>query len=162
MARNNPPPFLVPSDSHGVPYRPHHRTFHWLCAATFAVTAVVSSAGCQSVARRLTVRSDPPGALVMIDGREIGYTPASVDFTYYATREITLVKDGYQTLTTLQAMPTPVYQYPGIDFISDNFLPVTVTNRHDVLYRMRTAVNPPTDELLNRADALRGQARIGQ
>ena len=47
-----------------------------------------SLSGC--VSRRLTIRSDPPGALVELDGRRLGYTPVSVDFTYYATNEITL------------------------------------------------------------------------
>src|SRR5690606_3614274 len=45
------------------------------------------SLGC--VHRRMTIRSDPPGALVLLEGEEIGYTPVSVDFTYYGTREIT-------------------------------------------------------------------------
>ncbi len=118
--------------------------------------------GCQSVQRRMTIRSNPPGAMVLVDGREIGYTPASVDFTYYATREVTLVKDGYETLTTLQSFEKPWYQYPGIEFVSDNLLPVTVTNRHDLTYNMRPTVPQPTGDLRGRADAFRSRAMIGQ
>ena len=133
-----------------------------LRAAGLAVAAAVAASGCQSVQRRMTIRSNPPGALVLVDGREVGYTPASVDFTYYATREITLVKDGYQTLTTLQTYKTPWYQYPGVEFVSDNFLPATVTNRHDLSYNLCPAVNPPTGDLRSRADSFRSRALIGQ
>ena len=91
--------------------------------------AVAGSSGCMY--RRLTIRSDPPGALVMIDGREVGFTPYSTDFIYYGTREITLIKDGYETLTVMQPVPPPWYQIPPLDFVSDNFLPFKVTNRHE-------------------------------
>lgn len=109
--------------------------------------------------RRMTVRSDPPGALVLVDGTEVGYTPAQVDFTYYGTREISLVKDGYETLTVMQKVPTPWYQVPPVDFVSDNFLPVKVTNRHEFLYTMQPQVVVPTDELLKRADGLRSETQ---
>ena len=125
-----------------------------------------SAAGCLvpvgCVSRRMTICSDPPGALVMLEGREIGYTPVSVDFTYYGTREITLVKDGYESLTTLQCYEKPWYQYPGIEFVSDNFLPVTVTNRHDITYPMRPAVTQAAGDLRSRADAFRSRAMIGR
>jgi hypothetical protein len=128
--------------------------------ASLALAAV--GTGCQSVQRRMTIRSNPPGALVIVDGREIGYSPASVDFTYYATREVTLVKDGYEPLTTMQSFEKPWYQYPGIEFVSDNLLPVTVTNRHDLTYNLSPTVPQPTGDLRNRADTFRSQALIGQ
>lgn len=118
------------------------------------------ASGC--VNRRLTVRSDPPGALVRLDGEDIGYTPVSRDFTYYGTREVTLVKDGYETLTTLQTVPRPWYQYFPIDLVADNLLPFRVTNRHDYTYRLNPKVIVPNDEILNRANGLRSEALIGQ
>lgn len=145
-----------------MPLASHH---HWRKLLHVAVVALATAAvgtGCQSVQRRMTIRSNPPGALVLVDGREIGYTPASVDFTYYATREVTLVKDGYETLTTLQSYEKPWYQYPGIEFVSDNLLPVTVTNRHDLTYNMHPTVPQPTGDLRGRADSFRSRALIGQ
>ena len=55
----------------------------------------LTATGC--VRRRLTVRSNPPGASVYVDNQHIGKTPCSVDFTYYGTREIRLVKSGFST-----------------------------------------------------------------
>lgn len=99
--------------------------------------------------------------MVLVDGREIGYSPASVDFTYYGTREITLIKDGYETLTTLQSYEKPWYQYPGVEFFSDNFLPATVTNRHDLTYNMRPTTVQASGDIRDRADAFRSRAMIG-
>ena len=71
---------------------------------------------CQSgcVERRMTVRSNPPGALLYVDDYEIGATPVSVNFTYYGTRKIRLVKDGYETLTVMQSIPPPWYEYRAV------------------------------------------------
>ena len=79
-----------------------------------ALVALVCLPGC--VQRRMTIRSNPPGALVYVDNHEIGVTPVSTSFLYYGTREIRLVKDGYETLTVLQPMLPPWYQIPPLDF----------------------------------------------
>lgn len=109
----------------------------------------------------MTIRSDPPGAQILLDGDEIGYTPAATDFDHYGTREITLRKDGHETLTVLQAVRPPWYQWTPLDFISDNLLPFRLTNRHDFTYRLQPSVIVPTGELLDRADALRSEAQVG-
>ena len=70
-----------------------------------AMLSVMTFTGC--VSRRLTIRSDPPGALLEVDGERVGYTPMSIDFTYYATREISLSKVGYEPLTVQQPIPAP-------------------------------------------------------
>lgn len=140
------------------------RTFRqrWILGGIVALGLVATSTGCQSVQRRMTIRSNPEGALLIVDGREVGYTPASVDFTYYATREVKLIKDGYETLTVHQAYKKPWYQWPGIEFVSDNFLPVTVTNRHDITYSMAPRVVQPPEGIRNRAEEFRSRALIGQ
>ncbi|HQZ69135.1 MAG TPA: PEGA domain-containing protein, partial [Planctomycetaceae bacterium] len=56
--------------------------------------AGLTQVGC--VHRRVTINSNPSGALVKVDGRDIGYTPASFDFTWYGTREVQLLRDGYE------------------------------------------------------------------
>jgi hypothetical protein len=123
------------------------------------VVACTNFSGC--VFRRMTIRSDPPGALVLLDGEEVGFTPYTADFTYYGTREITLIKPGYETLTTLQAVPTPFHQIPGIDFFADNLSPFKVTNRHEFTYKLQSQRIVPTQELLNRANHLRFESQSG-
>ena len=122
--------------------------------------AICSLSGC--VSRRMTIRSDPPGALVELDGQRLGYTPLSVDFTYYATREIILSKVGYEPLTIQQPVPAPWYQHFPIDFVTDNFLLTQVTNRHDFTYRLQPKQVVSEEELINRAGNIRTQAEVGQ
>ncbi|RMG39083.1 MAG: PEGA domain-containing protein [Planctomycetota bacterium] len=120
---------------------------------------MVLHSGC--VHRRLTIRSDPPGAHVTLDGEELGVTPVSTDFTYYGTHEITLTKAGYETLTVMQRVPTPWYQIPPLDLIADNFWPFPITNRHEFRYRLTPRQPASTDALLERARELRSEAQLG-
>ena len=110
----------------------------------------------------MTIRSDPPGALVLLDGREVGYTPFTTDFIYYGTREITLIKPGFKTLTTLQKVPPPWYQIPPLDFFSENVVPCKITNRQEFYYPL-VPTDPSEsaiDSLLNRAKSLRSETQV--
>ncbi len=113
--------------------------------------------GC--VRRRMTIVSNPPGALVYVDDYEIGTTPISTDFTYYGQRKIRLVKDGYETLTVMQKVPAPWYQIPPLDFVSENVIPVEIRDRQTFAYTMTPQVVVPPGQLLGRAEDLRRQAR---
>jgi hypothetical protein len=108
----------------------------------------------------MTITTNPPGALVMIDGEERGVTPYSMDFYYYGTHEIQLVKPGFETLTVMQKVPRPWYQYPPIEFFADNFYPPRVTNRNRFHYQMQPQVIVPAQDLLNRANGLRAESQI--
>lgn len=127
-----------------------------------ALALAAGGTGC--VHRRMTIESNPPGALVMVDGKEVGYTPVSVDFTYYGTREVTLIKDGYRTRTVPATLRTPWYEVAPLEFFSDNFLPYQVTNRHRFYYELQavTPADTNTDELLNRGNEFRTQALMPQ
>jgi hypothetical protein len=103
----------------------------------------------------LAVQSNPSGALVYVDNQQIGTTPCSVDFTYYGTREIRIIKPGFETLTVNQPIPMPWYQYPPIDFISENLVATKIRDNRTVTYNLSPAVIVPTNELLDRANQLR-------
>ncbi len=114
--------------------------------------------GC--VQRRMTISSNPPGAIVKVDDVEIGRTPVSTSFVYYGTRKIQLSKAGFETLTVLQPVPTPWYQWPGIDFFSEHFAPGKINDDRLFSYNMEPAVAVPTYQLLERAQELRQESEI--
>jgi|SaaInlStandDraft_1057018.scaffolds.fasta_scaffold05352_6 hypothetical protein len=132
------------------------------CFAGMACLFVcVNLTGC--VNRRMTIRSNPSGALVEIDGERIGLTPVSMDFTYYGTREFTISAPGYESLTVLQPVPAPPGQRFPLDFFTNHFMPRKVTDRHDFTYNLMRR-NAPIDEesdLINRARDFRSQAEVG-
>jgi hypothetical protein len=109
--------------------------------------------GC--VRRRVFVQSNPPGAMLFVDNQQIGTTPCSFDFIYYGTREIRLVKPGFETLTVNQPIPTPWYQVPPIDFVSENLIPTNLIDHRSIAFNMQPQVIVPTDQLLDRANQLR-------
>ncbi|MAT68800.1 MAG: hypothetical protein CMJ58_04685 [Planctomycetaceae bacterium] len=123
-----------------------------------AVLLLVSP-GC--VRRRLLVRSNPPGATVYVDNQPIGVTPCAVTFTYYGTREIRLVKPGYETYTVNQPIPAPWYEIPPLDFVSENVVPNEIQDYRTVTYPLTPQVIVPTETLIQRADQLRQAAHTG-
>jgi len=107
------------------------------------------------VRRRLNVNSNPPGALVYVDNQQIGTTPCSVDFVYYGTREIRLIKPGFETLTVNQPIPAPWYQYIPIDFVAENLVAAKIRDNRTVTYNLAPQLVVPPNELLDRAGQLR-------
>ncbi len=128
----------------------------WVC-----VLACVCLLGTGCVNRRMTIRSNPPGALVRINGKDAGYTPLSRDFTHYGTYEVSLVKDGFETESLYWDVNAPWYQVPPLDFVSDNLLPFRLTNRHELVRNLTVKQIVPEGELSSRAKGLRSQALIG-
>lgn len=117
---------------------------------------VVGHTGC--VQRRLTIRSNPPGALVYVDDYPIGTTPVSTDFVYYGTRKVRLSKSGYETLTVMQPIPTPWYEIPGLDFVSENLVPGEIRDERVVDFQLKPQIIVPSPQLLGRAENLRHSA----
>jgi hypothetical protein len=117
---------------------------------------VLFSSGCMH--RRLTIRSDPPGAAVQVDGEQVGFTPTAIDYTYYGTREITLQKAGYKTLSTPVKMSTPWYQIFPLEFITDNFALTKINDRREVSYTLTPEQLEPRELLEDRANNLRSEA----
>ena len=128
-----------------------------LCVMALLVGFVLP--GC--VRRRLTVRSNPPGASVYVDNIEVGTTPCAVDFTYYGTREIRLVKDGYETLTVNQPLPTPWYEVPPLDLVSETMVPYEIHDERNVNYNLAPQMMVPGAQLLGRAEQLRASTHGG-
>jgi hypothetical protein len=133
---------------------PFGRSLVWLLLAFACATQV----GC--VERRLTIRSNPPGALVYVDDYPIGTTPVSTSFVYYGTRKLRLVLSGYETLTVLQPIPTPWYEYPVLDFVSENVVPGEIRDERVVDLQLKPQMIVPSQQLLGRAENLRQGAAV--
>jgi hypothetical protein len=110
--------------------------------------------GC--VRRSLTVTSDPPGALVYLNGQEFGRTPVTRDFTWYGNYDVAVRKEGYETLKTNGKVIAPWWQWVPIDLVAE-LLPLH--DRQKLSYSLKrapeAAVEP--DAILSRAQQLRGK-----
>ncbi len=122
------------------------------------VAALVGLAAAGCVQRRMTIRSNPPGALVYVDDYQVGTTPVSTDFVYYGTRKIRLVKDGFETLTVRQPFPLPWYQVFPLDFVTENVWPGEIRDERVVDLAMTPMMATPPEEVVARAEQARASA----
>ncbi|MEO8270041.1 MAG: PEGA domain-containing protein [Aureliella sp.] len=120
---------------------------------------LVAASGC--VRRRLIVRSNPPGASVYVDKQLIGSTPAASPFTYYGTREIEVVSDGFRTEKVLRKISPPWYQIPPLDFFSETLWPWEI--RDERIFDITLLPEQPlsSETLIARADNFRLQSAQG-
>jgi hypothetical protein len=105
-----------------------------------------TSSGC--VERSVTIRSEPAGATVTLDGQYVGRTPVTIPFTYYGNHSICLSLEGYLTISGTLEINSPWYQKPGVDFVSENLYPWTVFDSHTKTFTLveATRVDPAEAE----------------
>jgi hypothetical protein len=96
--------------------------------------------GC--VRRTMVINSDPPGALIYMNGQEIGRTPIERDFTWYGNYDVQVRKEGYQTLKTNTKVIAPWWQWVPFDLPAE-LLPLT--DRHHLHYALTPASTQPAD-----------------
>ncbi|MBB3206378.1 hypothetical protein FHS27_002187 [Rhodopirellula rubra] len=123
---------------------------------TICLTMVFLSTGC--VRRRMTVRTSPPGATVSVDNQLIGTSPAATSFVYYGTREIRIEKDGFRTETIRRKVKPPWYQWPVAEFVSETLWPGEIRDERIIDVELVPQVIESSEDVLNRAEHLRGQA----
>ena len=109
--------------------------------------------GC--VRRTISIVTEPPGALVWLNDREVGRTPIEVEFLYYGTYDVRIVKDGYEPLITFGRADAPLWDMVGIDLAAE-LLPLELHSRIEWIYQLEPAM---FDEpgLIQRARDLRAQ-----
>ncbi len=92
--------------------------------------------GC--VDRAILIRSEPTGARVFLDGKDVGATPTRVPFQHYGTREIMVrwepvergVGDPLKPETRLVEVSAPWYQWFPIDLVAEFLWPATIVDEH--------------------------------
>ncbi len=80
-----------------------------------AVTATLT--GC--VERRISITSEPAGALVWVNDVEVGRTPVETVYKHYGEYDVRLELDGHDTLQTFSKAKTPWWEFPGPDLIAE-------------------------------------------
>ncbi|MEW6741994.1 MAG: PEGA domain-containing protein [Planctomycetota bacterium] len=136
--------------------RPSLRTTSRSSIAGLVVLMIaLGLSGC--VKRLLTVRTEPPGARILVDGEEIGESPCGVPFEYFGTREIIARLEGYETRHELIDIEAPWWQVPPLDFVSEVLDPRDHLLQRDVFLALEPLRSAPEEEarLLLRATELK-------
>jgi hypothetical protein len=106
--------------------------------------------------RRIIIRSEPEGAKVIVDSKEMGVTPCSFPFTYYGTREIILKKNGYQTMRILKQINAPFIHIFPFDVLI-LFVPYPLKDHRDFSYILVAYNKSDVKDILKRGDDLKKQ-----
>lgn len=125
---------------------------------TLWLLALPLLAGC--VERTLQVTSEPSGALVYLNGDEVGRTPMRKNFLWYGTYDVELRKEGYETKVTEAKVWAPWWQIPPIDLLAE-LIPLPLQDNHAVSYTLQPVTREQVDpqRAIDRAVQLRGRLR---
>ena len=86
-------------------------------AACCAALAAIAAAGC--VRREIEVTSTPPGALLTLNGREVGRTPVRIQFTFDGVYDVRMRLAGYESVQGKGTTDMPVWDFVGADLVAE-------------------------------------------
>jgi hypothetical protein len=112
--------------------------------------------GC--VERRFRVETNPPGAYVTVNNKPIGPSPVDVPFIYYGYYDILIQKEGFQTKHIREHVRAPLYAYPPLDLVAENFVPLEIQDFRVFVYELDPAIQPNLEQLRNEGEEYRQRA----
>jgi hypothetical protein len=128
------------------------------CSAWFLVVAALAAlpvAGC--VERKLTINTEPQGALVTLNDEQIGVSPVTVPFKWYGNYGVRITKDGYETLDTARELKPPLHDFPPFDFFAQVLYPGRIADSYEWTFELQPRQYPTREQVLQSAEALRTQ-----
>jgi len=111
--------------------------------------------GC--VERRLTINTEPQGAIVVLNDEEIGISPVTVSFEWYGDYNVRISKEGFETLKTHRKLKAPWYDYFPFDFFAQIVNPKRIVDSYEWTFTLAPQKQPSREELIRDAQKLKGQ-----
>ena len=123
-------------------------------ALTVAILgSALTFGGC--VRRVVEITSEPSGATVWLNDREVGSTPCDVEILHYGVYDVRVTKVGYEPLSVGKRATAPVWDLPGPDLVAE-ILPFEVTSR--TRWHLALVVEDMSvDSVIERAVVMRDQ-----
>lgn len=111
-------------------------------ALLFAVCGLaLLSTGC--LRRSLTIRTDPPGALVYVNDQIKGTSPVTYDFLWYGWHRVTIRKEGFVRVEDRTELRAPPHLWIPFDLVVE-LLPWTVRDDREWSYTLEPLQTLPT------------------
>ena len=121
-----------------------------VCSIAFLIQS-----GC--VERKLTINTEPQGALVVLNDEEIGESPVTTNFNWYGDYCIRISKDGYETLNTHQKLKAPWYDHFPIDFFTQVVYPGRIIDSYEWQFELSPSQEINVEELIKQAREMQKQ-----
>ena len=112
---------------------------------------------CGCVERKLTINTEPQGALVTLNDEQIGVSPVTVSFNWYGDYWVRASKEGFETLDTHRELKAPLHDRFPFDFFAGVLYPGQITDEYEWTFELAPRQDLTREQLLEQADALRTQ-----
>ncbi len=120
-----------------------------LARLILCLAAGLAVGGC--VERKLTINTEPQGALVMLNDEEIGESPTTVNFEWYGDYNIRISKEGYETLSTHRELKGPWYDGFPFDFFAQVVNPNRIVDSYEWTFELSPRRQISREELIRKA-----------
>jgi hypothetical protein len=121
----------------------------------FSLIAAIILCGC--VERKLTINTEPEGALVVLNDEEIGTSPVTVSFEWYGDYNVRLSKEGFETLKTHRKLKGPWYDQFPFDFFVGVLSPKRTVDEYEWTFALSPKKQVSRDDLIRNAHELKEQ-----
>ena len=112
-------------------------------------------AGC--VERKLTINTQPQGALVTLNDEEIGVSPTTVNFQWYGDYNVRISKEGCETLSTHRELKGPWYDEFPFDFFAQIVNPNRIVDSYEWTFELTPKRQISREELIQNAQEAKKQ-----
>jgi hypothetical protein len=130
---------------------------HWRSVSLFVVAAVAVVLCCGCVERKLTINTEPQGALITLNDEQIGVSPVTVSFNWYGDYWVRAGKEGFETLETHRELKAPLHDRFPFDFFTGVLYPGRIVDEYEWTFELAPRQDLTREQLLEQADALRTQ-----
>ncbi|MHC4725936.1 MAG: PEGA domain-containing protein [Planctomycetota bacterium] len=113
--------------------------------------------GC--VERKLTINTEPQGALIILNDEEIGTSPVTVSFEWYGDYWVRISKDGYENLNTHRPLKGPWYDTFPFDFFAQIISPDRIVDSYEWTFSLDPKKQINREKLIQAAEKLKKDLR---
>ena len=124
-----------------------------LLLTTISLIASFLLTGC--VERKLTINTEPQGALVVLNDEEIGQSPVTVPFNWYGDYWVRINKQGYETLNTHRELKGPWYDKFPFDFFAQIISSERIVDSYEWTFKLEPKKQINREELIKKAEELK-------
>jgi len=110
------------------------------------IIVMLSLGGC--VERKLTINTEPQGALVVLNDEEIGESPVTVSFEWYG---------DYDVRISHRELKGPWYDMFPFDFFAQLIVPNRIVDSYEWTFELSPQKQPTREELIQDAEELKKQ-----
>jgi hypothetical protein len=122
----------------------------------FLLVTILTTAGC--VERKLTINTNPAGAQVFLNDEEIGVSPVTTSFNWYGDYNVTIRKQGCETLQARHKLQSPWFDFFPFDFVTQVLYPGRIVDSHEWSFDLKPQKEVGRQELIKAAEQMKGQA----